>query len=70
VVATPGAFAGVRATPGRDLLVAEGAGDFAASVAAVLDGAHPALGASARAAVAAGHDWDATLTRLDAALAG
>ena len=68
VVATPGAFAGVRATPGRDLLVAEGAEAFAAAVAAVLDGVHPGLGAAARAAVAAGHDWRATLARLDAVL--
>jgi sugar transferase (PEP-CTERM/EpsH1 system associated) len=68
VVATPEAFAGVRATPGRDLLVADGAEDFAAAVASVLAGAHPGLGAAARAAVAAGHDWRATLARLDAAL--
>lgn len=68
VVATPEAFAGVRATPGRALLVAEGAEAFAAAVAAVLDGAHPGLGAAARAAVQAGHDWRATLARLDAVL--
>jgi hypothetical protein len=32
----------------------------------VLAGRHPGLGAAGRAAVAAGHDWNATLKRLDA----
>ena len=68
VVATPEAAEGVRATPGRDLLVAADAAGMAARVAEVLDGAHPALGPAARAAVTAGHDWRATLGRLDALL--
>jgi glycosyltransferase involved in cell wall biosynthesis len=70
VVASPEAFEGVRATPGRDLLVASGAAETAARIAEVLDGAHPGLGAAGRAAVAAGHDWSATLRELDAALDG
>jgi sugar transferase (PEP-CTERM/EpsH1 system associated) len=69
VVATPAAFAGLRAAPGRDLLVADGVPAFAAAVAAVLDGRHPALGAAARAAVLARYAWGATLARLDAAMA-
>lgn len=68
VVATPQAFEGVRATPGRDLLVAEGPEATAAAVSAVLDGAHPRLGEAGRAAVQAAHDWAATLRRLDAVL--
>jgi glycosyltransferase involved in cell wall biosynthesis len=68
VVATTGAFAGVRAEPGRDLLVADAPADFAAAVAAVLDGAHPWIGARGRAAMLAGHDWRATLAPLDAML--
>lgn len=68
VVATPEAFAGIRALPGRDLLLAEGAEAMAAAVARVLDGQHPDLGAHARAAVTEGHDWRATLRRLDDAL--
>ena len=68
VVATTAAFEGVRATAGRDLLVADGAEATAAAVAAVLDGAHPGLGEAARAAVRAAHDWAATLKRLDTAL--
>jgi len=70
VVASPQAFEGIRATPGRDLLVADGAPAMAGTVAAVLAGRHPGLGAAGRRAVAAGHHWSATLTRLDAALAG
>ncbi len=70
VVASPQAFEGVRARPGRDLLVADGAAETARLVGAVLDGAHPGLGARARAAVAAGHDWAATLRRLDRLLDG
>jgi sugar transferase (PEP-CTERM/EpsH1 system associated) len=70
VVATPEAFEGVRAEPGRDLLVAEGAEAFADAVASVLDGAHPGLGARGRAAMRAGHDWAATLAPLDAVLPG
>ncbi|MCS6921853.1 MAG: TIGR03087 family PEP-CTERM/XrtA system glycosyltransferase [Elioraea sp.] len=69
VVATPQAFEGVRAEPGRDLLVAEGAEGFARAVAEVLAGAHPALGVRGRAAVRAGHDWAAMLRPLDAVLA-
>ena len=64
VVVSPEAFEGVRAVAGRDLLVAKGADGTARAVAAVLDGAHPGLGAAARAAVRAGHDWAATLRRL------
>jgi len=68
VVASPPAFEGVRATPGRDLLVAEGAEATAAAVISVLDGRYPELGLCAREAVRANHDWHATLSRLDALL--
>jgi sugar transferase (PEP-CTERM/EpsH1 system associated) len=68
VVATAAAFEGVRATPGRDLLVADTPEAFATAVAAVLDGTHPTLGDHARTAMLAGHDWAATLTPLDAML--
>ena len=42
-----------------------GAEAMAAAVARVLAGSTPDLGAAARAAVLARHDWKATLTRLD-----
>lgn len=65
VVATPQAFAGLRAVAGRHALVAADAAAFAAAVAAVLDGRHAGLGTAARAMVAAGYDWDVTLAGLD-----
>lgn len=68
VVASPQAFEGVRARPGQDLLVADGAAAMAARITELLQGAHPGLGAAARAAVLSGHDWSAALTRLDAIL--
>jgi len=68
VIASPEAFEGVRALPGRDLLVAEGAAAMAQAVMDVLDGRHVAMGAFARAAVLAGHDWSRTLLRLDLAM--
>ena len=70
VIATTPVFEGIRAEPGRDLLLADTAEAMAERVREVLAGAHPGLGAAARAAVRAGHDWAAALTRLDAALPG
>ncbi len=69
VVASPQAFEGVRAVPGRDLLVADGAAETADRIAEVLDGAHPGLNGAARAAMVRGYAWSATLSRLDAILA-
>ncbi len=68
VITTAQAFAGLRATPGEDLLVADDAAGFAALSADVLDGRHPALGEAARAAVMRHYAWDATLAGLDALL--
>ena len=69
VVASPQAFEGVRATAGQDLLVADGAGATADRIAEVLDGAHPGLGAAARAAMMRSYAWSTTLAPLDAILA-
>ncbi|MBU8536715.1 TIGR03087 family PEP-CTERM/XrtA system glycosyltransferase [Falsiroseomonas tokyonensis] len=68
VVASPEAFEGVRALPGRDILVAEDAEAMAEALRGVLAGRHPGLGARARSAVTEAHDWRATLRRLDAVL--
>jgi glycosyltransferase involved in cell wall biosynthesis len=68
VVCSPQAFEGVRAVAGRDLLIAQDPGDWAARIIEVLDGGHPGLGTRARRAVEAGHDWAVTLRALDAAL--
>ncbi len=66
VVASPQAYEGIHATAGRDLLVADGAGETAGRIAEVLQGRHPGLGAAAREAVERGHAWAATLAGLEA----
>ena len=55
--------------PGRDLLVADTPASLAAAAIAVLDGAHPGLGAAGRHAVETGYTWPASLARLDHLLA-
>jgi sugar transferase (PEP-CTERM/EpsH1 system associated) len=70
VVASPPAFQGIRAEPGRDLLVADGAEATARAVASVLDGQHPGLGRAARLAVERAYSWPHQLARLDAIIAG
>lgn len=64
VVTTPVGAEGLGAVAGRDLLVADGARDFAAAVRRLLD--EPAvaarLGAAGRALVTARFDWDAIAT--------
>jgi sugar transferase (PEP-CTERM/EpsH1 system associated) len=70
VVASPQAFEGIDAEPGRDLIVAD-VGEQAAAVSALL--ADPAragaIGAAARARVEARYAWDARLAPLDAMMA-
>jgi sugar transferase (PEP-CTERM/EpsH1 system associated) len=65
VIASPGAFEGVRAEAGRDLLVADGAEAFVAAIAEVLAGRHAGMGARARKAMEGHYDWEATLARMD-----
>lgn len=65
VVATPEAFAGVQATPGRDILLATEVDDTVQTIIDVLDGRHATLGVAGRRAVEAGHQWPAMLRQLD-----
>jgi glycosyltransferase involved in cell wall biosynthesis len=65
VVATPQALQGIRAEPGRDLLIADDAPALARCVTEVLDGRHPMIGCHARNAVEARYDWSTTLAPLD-----
>ncbi len=69
VVASPEAFQGIRAEPGRDLLVAEGAEAMVRLIAEVLDGHHPGLGQAGRQAVERAYSWPRQLARLDEILA-
>ena len=65
VIATPEAFAGVRARPGQDILLSSQVDDTVQNIVDVLDGRHPMLGAAGRRAVEAAHRWEVTLRPLD-----
>ncbi len=65
VIASPGAFEGIRAEPDKELLVADGAEAFVRRICEVLGGAHPALGMAARAAMERGYAWPAVLGKLE-----
>ena len=69
VVATPAAFEGIRAEPGRDLLVADGVAETVRCVLEVLEGRHPGLGTAGRALIKARYSWQSGLARLDRILA-
>ena len=70
VVASPAAFEGIDAVPGRDLLVADGARAEADAVLALLADPPRAarMGAAARARVEERYGWGARLAALDALL--
>jgi hypothetical protein len=65
VVATPEGFEGLRAIPGRDLLIAKTPEAIAQSIIDVLDNRHPNLASAARKAVEDNHQWIRTLRGLD-----
>jgi polysaccharide biosynthesis protein PslH len=66
VVASPAAFEGIEAEPGRHLLVADGAGAQAAAIAALLGDPERArtLGRAARARMVEAYRWEARLAAL------
>ena len=70
VVASAQAMEGIQAVSGRDLLVAEGATRLAEQIVAILNGAHPGMGAAARTAVLGHYAWPDNLRRVDALLDG
>jgi sugar transferase (PEP-CTERM/EpsH1 system associated) len=66
VVASPAAFEGIEAEPGRDLLIADGAGAQAEAIAGLLgdpDRAR-AMGRAARARMVEAYRWEARLAPL------
>jgi len=65
VIASPAAFEGVRAAPGRDLLVADDVEGFLAAISSVLAGQHRELGEAGRAAMEAGYAWPQVMGRMD-----
>ena len=66
VVASPAAFQGIAAEPGRDLIVAESAEEQAAAIARLLadPAGSAAMGAAARRRVEQAYRWDAQLAPL------
>ena len=66
VVATPEAFEGVQATPGKDLLVAKTPETMAKFIVDILEKRYSELGSAARKTVEQNHDWGRTLLSLDA----
>lgn len=69
VIATPEAFEGVQAMPEQDILLASGVEQTVARINDVVSGGHTGLGAAARQAMKAHHDWSVTLSGLDALFA-
>ena len=66
VIASPAAFEGIEAEPGRDLIVADGAGAMAAAIRRLLDAPEQALalGRSARACMERSYAWRRRLAPL------
>lgn len=65
VIATPEAFEGLRAVPGRDLLLCSDPEEMVQRIIEILDGRHPSLGIAARRAVEHHYRWAETLAPLD-----
>ena len=66
VVATSAALEGLKAAPGREVLMADEPAAFAEAVLQVLEGrAHPDLGGRGREFVERQHQWDVQLRRLE-----
>jgi sugar transferase (PEP-CTERM/EpsH1 system associated) len=68
VVVSPQALEGIEAIPGTDLLLAEDAAGFVATVAALLTVADTAIGHVARAKVEQLYSWPSNLARIEARL--
>jgi glycosyltransferase involved in cell wall biosynthesis len=64
VVASKEAAEGIDATPGRDLLVGDGARELAALIEQAIDGKYPDMGQRARTLVTARYGWDSALAQL------
>jgi polysaccharide biosynthesis protein PslH len=66
VIVTSGALEGIAAEPGRDVLLADTAADFAAAACRLATGAEGAsIGLAARQCILKDFDWSARLSRYD-----
>jgi sugar transferase (PEP-CTERM/EpsH1 system associated) len=68
VVVSPQALEGIGAVPGRELLLADGAAAFAATLTGLLAQPDASLGAAARAKVESQYSWPSNLARIEARL--
>jgi sugar transferase (PEP-CTERM/EpsH1 system associated) len=68
VVVTQQALEGIKAEPGRDLLLATDAAALASTVQVALNEPDPAIGRAARATVESLYGWSSNLTRVDTLL--
>jgi sugar transferase (PEP-CTERM/EpsH1 system associated) len=66
VIVSPQALEGIEATPGTDLLLADGAAAFIATISALLAEPNASLGAAARANVQQQYSWPSKLARIEA----
>ncbi|MFD2365204.1 TIGR03087 family PEP-CTERM/XrtA system glycosyltransferase [Pseudoduganella sp. GCM10020061] len=64
VVLSPQALGGIEATPGKELLLANGAGEFAAQVLRTLARPDPRIGRAARLGVRRRYAWSTSLDRV------
>ncbi len=65
VIVSPQALEGIEAVPGTDLLLADGADAFVATISALLAAPNPSLGAAARANVQQQYSWPSKLSRIE-----
>jgi sugar transferase (PEP-CTERM/EpsH1 system associated) len=65
VIVSPQALEGIAAEPGADLLLADGADAFVATISALLAAPNPNLGAAARANVQQQYSWPSKLSRIE-----
>ncbi|MES2018668.1 MAG: TIGR03087 family PEP-CTERM/XrtA system glycosyltransferase [Pseudomonadota bacterium] len=68
VVVTPQALEGINALPGAELLLADGACAFGATLTGLLAQPDASLGAAARAKVESQYSWPSNLARIEARL--
>ena len=70
VVVSPQALEGIAAEPGRDIVLAQDAAQYAAAVNALLSSPDTVIGAAARKKVIDLYGWASNLARVDALLEG
>jgi sugar transferase (PEP-CTERM/EpsH1 system associated) len=70
VIVTPQALEGIKAEPGRDLMLGADAADFVRLACTALDELPVDMGRAARAQVEASYNWDTNIARVDALLEG